>query len=146
MVCNDEERPEVRMGVWVEPDYSLEDGERYHMTDFVPFSVPDSLDELHGSPTAVFSLPVTVYWGPERGSFDMTRPADVVRAYTEIVGHAGIEMQRRLLNENLLIEYWPYLSLDRRRTRPAWEERFPVLAQASRKARGERPWEVADLT
>lgn len=114
---------------WSPPDYSLETG-KYHATDFMPFFTPDSLDDLQGSPTAVFTLPVTVYWGPRRPPFDMSKPGDVVRAYTEIVGHADKTTQCRLLDKTLLVKHWRELFLDRRRVRPAWEAKFPELRNA----------------
>ena len=99
--------------------------ERYHAWQFMPFFMPDSLSDLHGAPDAVFTLPVTIYWGPRRPPFDMTDPGDVVRAYTEIIGHGDLETICRLVNPHLLKRCWPQLMLDRRRVRPAWEARFP---------------------
>lgn len=101
--------------------------ERYHAWQFMPFFMPDSLDDLHGTPDAVFMLPVTIYWGPRRPPFDMTRPGDAIRAYTEIIGHGDLDTITTLVNRDLLIRYWPQLMLDRRRVRPAWETRFPEL-------------------
>ena len=101
--------------------------ERYHAWQFIPFAMPASLDDLHGKPDAVFTLPITVYWGPRRPPFDMTKTGDVIRAYTEIISHGWVDMQCELINRELLIEYWPSLFLDKRRVRPAWEERFPEL-------------------
>ena len=117
------------MVVWNKPAPALETG-KYRAAEFIPFSMPASLDGLEGGESMTFSLPVTVYWGPKREPFDMSVPGDVIRAYSEIISHAGEETQRRLLNRNLLRRHWRELHLDRRRVRPAWETRFPELKEA----------------
>lgn len=115
------------MVTWKQPDWSLETSEKYHAADFMPLSMPDSLDELKGTDDMVFTLPVTVYWGPRRKPFDMRVPADVIRAYSELISHAGKERQCELMNKELLQRYWPDLFLDNRRVRPLWESHFPEL-------------------
>lgn len=119
------------MGEWIIPNqYGA--GARPRMADLRPFAVPSTLDELRGRADAVFELPLDVYWGPRRPPFDMTVPADVRRAYSEIISHGDPELQDRLLNRELLVEHWPELYLDRRNVRPTWEMRFPELRGARR--------------
>lgn len=93
----------------------------------MPVDMPDRLFDLKGSKEEVFDLPVTTYWGPRRDAFDMRDEDDVIRAYTEIIGHGDSALQRRLLNPDLLKRYWNRLALDKRRVRTAWEARFPEL-------------------
>lgn len=112
---------------WNAPNPDLETKGKYHAADFIPFDMPDSLDDLRGSKTMRFSLPVTVYWGPRREPFDMSVENDVVRAYTELISHADKGMQEAYLNRDLLLQVWNDLFLDRHRVRPAWEKKFPEL-------------------
>ena len=118
------------MVVWNKPLPPSKTG-RTLIWQVTPIEMPESLSDLKGSDDAVFDRPVTVYWGPRRSAFDMKKKGDVIRAYTEIVGHGDASLQRRLLNRGLLKKYWNSLSLDKRRVRPAWEQRFPELAEAT---------------
>lgn len=114
------------MVVWNKPLPPSKTG-RTLIWQVTPIKMPESLSDLKGSDDAVFDLPVTVYWEPRRSAFDMKKKGDVIRAYTEIVGHGDASLQRRLLNRGLLKKYWNSLSLDKRHVRPAWEKRFPEL-------------------
>ena len=101
--------------------------ERYHFADFKPYAVPDSLDELHGPDHGVITLPLTVYWGPITGGFDLADPSHVITAYSNLISNGDVDIQRELLNRELLIHYWRDLHLDFRRVRPLWEQRFKEL-------------------
>lgn len=102
-----------------------------HAYEAYPAERPDSLDDLHGPDDGRLVLPLDVYWGPDRLSgFDLSNPADVTYAYSEIVANATASEQEKMLNKRLLVKYWPLLSLDVRRIRPAWEKAFPALEES----------------
>ena len=103
--------------------------ERYRFADFKPYAVPDSLDELHGPDHGVITLPLTVYWGPITDGFDLGDPSDVITAYSNLLSNGDLDIQREQLNRGLLIRYWQDLSLDFRRVRPLWEQRFKELTE-----------------
>jgi hypothetical protein len=102
-----------------------------HAYSAYPAEHPDSFDDLHGPSHGRLVLPLDVYWGPDRQKgFDLSNPADVVYAYSEVVANATADQQERMLNRKLLVKYWPELSIDVRRIRPAWEKAFPALRES----------------
>ena len=96
----------------------------------VPYSVPSSLDALHGPSTGVLELPITVHWGPRKG-FDLEHPGLLRAAYRAVVREGTVADQEALLNAELLRRVWPELVLPER-CRELWESVFPDLTRVFR--------------
>ncbi len=96
----------------------------------IPRAIPDSLDDLKGPDTGRLVLPVTVDWGPPvTGGLDIDNASQLERAYSQIIANGDEQCQIDNLNKDLLIKYWPWLSVEKWRVRPAWEKAFPVLKE-----------------
>lgn len=93
--------------------------------DIVPYETPSSLSALRGPASGLLELPITVHWGPRR-VVDLDQPAQLRAAYRAIVREGTAEDQEALLNESLLRQVWPTLTLPDR-CRQLWEQRFPDL-------------------
>jgi hypothetical protein len=100
---------------------------RVYYRDTIPYDTPSSLDALHGPAAGVLTLPITVYWGPQR-EFDLSDHDAVLKAYRNIVREGTTAVQEATLHAATLQRVWHGLQLPTR-CRTIWETQFPELAQ-----------------
>ncbi|RDH95075.1 hypothetical protein DEU32_11440 [Curtobacterium sp. AG1037] len=100
--------------------------DRVRFADVIPYDTPSSLAALHGPADGVLTLPITVYWGPQR-EFDLSDHDTLIKAYRNIVREGTRHVQESTLHASTLLQVWRDLALPAR-CAAAWESKFPELA------------------
>jgi len=93
--------------------------------DIKPYHAPRSLIDLKGPPCGVLKMPHSLLWN-SMDSVDLDIPGGIAMAYQAILSEGTPEEQERLLNREVLLQYWHDLMLPVR-VRTLWETRFPAL-------------------
>src|SRR5262249_9364749 len=91
------------------------------------FPIPSKLVDLHGPAEGVVSLPGHLEISSDE-TYDLSRPADVVRMYEQVLHRAkSVDDLFAGLDRDLLVASWPRIFLPFKR-RAIWERRFPDLS------------------
>jgi hypothetical protein len=95
-----------------------------------PYTVPDTLEELHGPTTGVVELPLRLDWS-EQGRYDLADPKQLNVMYERVIRESmRVEDLRSYLDGATLRRVWRQLWLPRK-VRQLWEGRFGSLAPAA---------------
>ncbi|MDR0960378.1 MAG: hypothetical protein LBM23_08545 [Propionibacteriaceae bacterium] len=95
--------------------------------DVIPYSVPDSLDDLHGPVSGVVSVPPHISTAPDP-SFDLDNASQRWAMYSAVVRDGTAADHKRYLDSGLLLALWAELNLPKR-CREQWVSRFPELSK-----------------
>lgn len=107
--------------------------QRVRFRDIKPYEIVDSLDELAGPAEGPVTLPVDVYWSGPFDTFDVADKDDRVLIYSATLSNGRRHQIAEFVNRDLLIQEWPYLTIDSRVV-DLWTGRFPELAARGRVA------------
>lgn len=105
--------------------------QRVRFQDVKPYEIVDSLDDLAGPTEGSVTLPVTVYWSGPFDTFDVADKDDRVLVYSAALSNGQRDDIARFVNRDLLIQEWPFLTIDSRVV-DLWAGRFPELAARGR--------------
>jgi|SRR5579859_2320772 len=106
-------------------------GSRY--TDQRPYTIVESLTDLHGPTTGTVTLDSRLDWSG-RTRYDLPNPRLLASMYETVLREATTSNDLTAwLDEATLIRLWPELVLPPR-VRHLWENHFPLLAQSRRSA------------
>jgi len=105
--------------------------QRVRFRDVKPYDIVDSLDELRGPRGGSVILPVTVYWSGPYDAFDFADKDDRVLVYSAVLSNGRREEISEFVNRDLLLEEWPYLTIDSRVV-DLWTSKFPEIAARGR--------------
>ncbi|MEU6443052.1 transcriptional regulator [Streptomyces sp. NPDC047046] len=96
--------------------------------------LPTTLADLTGPRHGTVRLPPHLAWSGLT-AFDLDRPRLRMSCYRIVIGEAGRDDICRYLDRTLLLALWPTLrTLISRDIREVWEDAFPELGPAVRKA------------
>ncbi len=91
-----------------------------------PHAVVEDLQTLRGPIDSVVRLPISLDWGPNP-VYDLSNDSRRRTFYERVLNEAlRVDQLETFLNDKLLMDLWPHLSLARD-VRPLWEKRFPEL-------------------
>lgn len=105
--------------------------QRVRFRDIKPYEVVDSLDDLQGPRAGTVTLPVTVHWSGPFDTFDVADRDDRLLIYSAVLSNGQRGEIATLVNRDLLLEAWPYLTIDPRVV-DLWAGRFPEVAARPR--------------
>ena len=102
---------------------------RVFFRDVKPYSIVDTLDDLHGPGGGVVELSHSVLWAPGGPSVDLDEPGGTALAYQAVLAEGTVEDLIVVLNRERLVAVWPELRLPFR-VSEMWESRFDELRPA----------------
>ncbi|MGA4726055.1 hypothetical protein ACWEOS_01310 [Micromonospora taraxaci] len=106
-----------------------------------PVVVPETLDQLRGPTSGVVDLPRHLKWSGN-SRYDLAHPGRISDLYRTVLNEAASPTDLyAYVNRDSLIQLWSSMWLPQP-VRRAWEERFPELRNAPRRAACS-PWPVA---
>lgn len=98
-----------------------------------PVVVPETLDQLCGPTSGVIDLPRHLKWSGN-SRYDLAQPGRVGDLYRTVLNEAASPADLyAFVSRDSLIQLWPSMWLPQA-VRRAWEERFPQLRSAPRRA------------
>jgi hypothetical protein len=95
--------------------------------DLIPYSTPESLDDLHGPTSGVIRVSSHINTAPEP-AYNLDTASGLWTAYSAIVRDGYPEEQAALLDRATLIRLWPDLNLPKR-CRDLWTAKFAELRE-----------------
>lgn len=104
-------------------------GFRFEQT--IPYDTPESLDELHGPTSGAVRVRPRIDTSPDP-VYDLADPGQRWSLYSAVVRDGLPSEQAGILNRSVLLVLWAELNLPAR-CREVWEDKFPELAEASRR-------------
>jgi hypothetical protein len=109
------------------PIIEVTEPRRYHK----PIALPERLDLLTGPTTGVVVLPRRLQWSGN-ARYDLDSPGRMIALYRTVI-HEAMEPEDlyEYLNARVVKRLWTGMYLGPY-VRPAWEQRFPELAELSR--------------
>ena len=105
--------------------------QRVRFRDVKPYEVVDSLDDLQGARAGAVTLPVTIHWSGPFDTFDVSDRDDRLLIYSAVLSNGQRDEIASLVNRDLLLQEWPYLTIDSRVV-DLWAHRFPEVAARPR--------------
>lgn len=92
-----------------------------------PSIIPQSLEELRGPTTGLFTIPKRLYWPrPEPITIDLSRDGEKTLLYAAVIVEGTLADFRTMVNGDELIRLWPQIGLSPL-IMEKWGQRFPQL-------------------
>lgn len=92
-----------------------------------PFIVPDTLEELRGPVTGLFTIPKRLYWPrPQPVTVDLSQDGEKTVLYSAVMTEGTLADLRTMVNAEELVRLWDRIGLSPL-IMQAWENKLPRL-------------------